>query len=1064
MAGGEKDGNGLEQSSASVGKRDKGIIAWMINHRVTSNLMMIVFLLGGLYMVTQIKQEVFPEFEFDGVQIVVVYPGSSPEEVEKGIIIAIESAIMGIEGVKEIRSSAAEGMGWVVVWFYSDADRQKVYQDIKQAVDRITTFPQSIERPEVSLMGRQRPVLEIQLYGDVSELVLREMAERARDRLLQHEEISQVDLQGAREQRVLVEVSQEALRRYGLSLQMIAATLGSASVEVPGGKLETPSGQVLLRVKDRRDWARQYAKIPVITTPEGTVIRMKDIATVEEGFEDTNKYATFDGKRSIGLTVYRVGEQTPLNVAKSARQVMRELEKELPPGIEWNISRDRSRIYEQRLHLLLKNAFYGLILVLIVLGLFLEIRLAFWVTMGIPISFLGSFLFLPSMDVSINIVSMFAFIVALGIVVDDAIVAGENIYEYRMKGMSFVQAAIQGTKDVAVPIGFAILTNVVAFLPLAFMEGVMGKIWKVIPIVVITVFLISWVEALFILPSHLAHARDTNNTKKGLFRRFQLQIARLLQGFIEKLYKPFLALALRYRFLTLSIGAGLLVIAISYVRSGRVGIILMPRVEADVAVATAVLPYGSPVTALEEVREQLEVSIEKIKKRHGGDKLVEGVFTVVDENQVEVLAYLREPHIRPLSTGKVTDLWRKEVGRIPGLQYLRFESDRGGPGSGAALTVELSHRDIEVLDKASSALAERLGEFSQVTDIDTGYTPGKRQLNFRLTEEGRSLGLSSREIGRQVRDAFYGAEAKRQQRLRNEVRVLVRLPEEQRTSEYFVENLLIRTPDGRYVPLRQVAVLERGRAYTKIDRRDGRRIVRVTANVEPIGKTNAVISDLKKSVLPELVKDYPGLAYDFRGRREYMKESFGSLGKWFIIALLVIFILLAVPFRSYSQPMVVMMAIPFGIVGAIGGHLLMGYNLSVMSMMGIVALAGVVVNDSLVFIDYANRLVAKGESSRVAVLLAGTRRFRPILLTTLTTFGGLTPMMLETSRQARFMIPMAISLGFGILFATVITLVLVPCLYLMVQDVRGWIAAAGRRVMGERGEPEKAGDEDENHL
>ncbi len=1064
MPGGEKEKNS-KQGSASAGKRDKGLIAWMVNNRVTSNLMMIVFLLGGLYMVTQIKQEVFPEFEFDGVQIVVVYPGSSPEEVEKGIIIAVESAIMGIEGVKEIRSSAAEGMGWVVVWFYSDADRQKVYQDIKQAVDRITTFPQSIERPEVSLLGRQRPVLEVQLYGDVSELVLREMAERARDRLLQHEEISQVDLQGAREQRVLVEVSQEALRRYGLSLQMIAGILGSASVEVPGGKLETPSGQVLLRVKDRRDWARQYAKIPVITTPEGTVIRMKDIATVEEGFEDTNKYATFNGKRSIGLTVYRVGEQTPLNVAKSAREVMRELEKDLPPGIEWNISRDRSRIYEQRLHLLLKNAFYGLILVLVCLGLFLEIRLAFWVTMGIPISFLGSFLFLPTMDISINIISMFAFIVALGIVVDDAIVAGENIYEYRMKGMSFVQAAIQGTKDVAIPIGFAILTNVVAFLPLAFMEGVMGKIWKVIPIVVITVFLISWVEALFILPSHLAHARDTNsNTKKGLFRRFQLSIAGLLQGFIGKIYKPFLALALRYRFLTLSIGASLLFIAIGYVRSGRVGIILMPRVEADVAVATAVLPYGSPVSALEEVREQLEVAIEKIKKRHGGNKLVEGVFSVVDENQVEVLAYLREPHIRPLPTGKVTELWRKEVGKISGLQYLRFESDRGGPGSGAALTVELSHRDIEVLDKASSALAERLGDFSQVTDIDAGYTPGKRQLNFRLTEEGRSLGLSSREIGRQVRDAFYGAEAKRQQRMRNEVRVLVRLPEKQRTSEYFVENLLIRTPDGTYVPLRQVAVLDRGRAYTKIDRRDGRRIVRVTANVVPIGKTSTVISDLNKTVLPDLVKDYPGLAYDFRGRREYMKESFGSLGKWFIIALLVIFILLAIPFRSYSQPMVVMMAIPFGIVGAVGGHLLMGYNLSVMSMMGIVALAGVVVNDSLVFIDYANRLVAKGETSRVAVLHAGTRRFRPILLTTLTTFGGLTPMMLETSRQARFMIPMAISLGFGILFATVITLVLVPCLYLMVQDVRGWIAAAVRRVMGERSEREKVGDEDENHL
>lgn len=1044
----EKDEN---QDNKQSEKREKGMIAWFVNNRVTSNLIMWALLLGGLFMMTQIKQEVFPEFELDGVSVVVVYPGSSPEEVEQGIITAIESAVMGIEGVKEIRSSASEGRGWVIIWFYSDADRQKVHQDVKQAVDRITTFPQGAERPEVMLMGRQRPVLDIQLHGDVSELVLREMAERARDRLLQEPDISQVDLRGAREHRILVEISQEALRRYGLTLQTVAARLGAASIEVPGGKLETPAGQILLRVTDRRDWARQYAEIPIITTPEGTVIRAKDIATVEEGFEDSNNLATFNGRRSIGLTVYRVGEQTPLDVSRSTRKAMAELEKDLPPGIDWNISRDRSRIYEQRLNLLLKNAFYGLILVLIFLGLFLEIRLAFWVTMGIPISFLGAFLFLPSMGVSINMISMFAFIVALGIVVDDAIVAGENIYEYRMKGMSFTQAAIQGTRDVAIPIAFAIITNVVAFLPLAFIEGTMGKIYKAIPFVVVTVFLVSWVEAVLILPSHLAHARNNKN-RKSLFRRFQLQIARGLQWFINSIYKPFLKLILRYRLLTIACGVSVLITALAYVQSGRIGMILMPRIEADVAVATAVLPYGSPMSEVEAVRDRLEATMEEIKAEHGGETLVEGVFSVIEENQVEVFAFLQDPDVRPLSTHEVTELWRQKTGRISGLQFMRFESDRGGPGAGAALTVELSHRYIDTLNRASEALAEKLEDFAQVTDIDSGYTPGKRQLNFKLTPEGQSLGLSSREIGRQVRDAFYGAEAKRQQRLRSEVRVLVRLPEEQRTNEFFVENLLVTTPDGRFVPLRQVALLERGRSYTSIDRRDGRRIIRVTANVTPLGMTSRVISDLNRETLPVLARDYPGLAYEFRGRRQHMAESLSSLWSGFGIAMIVIFFLLAIPFRSYVQPIIVMIAIPFGLVGAVFGHVLMGYDLSLMSMMGIVALAGVVVNDSLVFIDYANKRVAEGKSSRAAVILAGTRRFRPILLTTLTTFGGLTPMMLETSRQARFMIPMAISLGFGILFATIITLVLVPCLFLFIQDVRNLLTKYGGRLMGTRPE------------
>lgn len=1042
MSEGASKGERPDKSPAA-----RGPMAWMTKNRVTPNLLMIVLLAGGLYMATRIKQEVFPEFEIDWVQVTVVYRGASPEEVEKGIVVAVESAIRGIEGVKEVRGIASEGVGIVYANLYTDADRQKAHQEIKQAVDRITTFPQNAERPEVNLLVRRRHVMSIHLYGDVSERALREVAEQVRDRMLRHPDITQVDLWGARDYRILVEIPQETLRRHGLTLREVARRLGAASVELPGGKLETKGGQVLLRVKDRRDWARQYAQIPIITTPEGSVIRLEEIAEVKEGFEDTNRYAAFNGKKSLGIAIYRVGEQTPGSIAKAAREVMAEAEKDLPPGVRWTVGRDRSEIYQQRLHLLLKNAFIGLVLVLVVLGLFLELKLAFWVTMGIPTSFLGALLFLPGMDVSINMISMFAFIVALGIVVDDAIVAGENIYEYRNQGMSFLDAAIQGARDVAIPISFAILTNIVAFLPLYFVEGYIGKIWKVIPIVVITAFAISWVEALFILPAHLAHARrkskkengaatGASREKTGLAGRFQSRVAGALQAFIQKVYTPFLRRCLRFRLLTLAGGIAVLIGTVAFVISGRVGIILMPRVESNVAVATAVLPYGSPREKVKEVGGRLRRALREMARRNGGEDLLEGAFTLVEENKVEVMGLLTDPGVRPLSTRKVTQLWREEVGPIAGLQYLRFESDRGGPGSGAALTVELSHRDMDMLDRASEALAARLTEFSNVKDIDDGYTPGKEQLNFRLKPAGQSLGLTSAAIGRQVRAAFYGAEAKRLQRRRNEVRVLVRRPEWQRDSEYFVENLLITAPNGKRVPLRQVAEVERGRAYTEIKRRDGRRTVRVTANVVPIGKTSQIIAELKKTVLPQLTDDYPGLGYDFRGRREYFKESMSSLWSGFGLALIAIFFLLAIPFRSYAQPAIVMMAIPFGIVGAVLGHLVMGYNLSVMSMMGIVALSGVVVNDSLVLINYANRLTKKGTPPVEAITQAGARRFRPIVLTTLTTFGGLAPMIMETSRQARFMIPMALSLGFGILFATFITLVLVPCLYLLVEDGR----------------------------
>ena len=1036
---------GETHSNGGVGNH--GPVAWMTRNRITPNLLMLIFLVGGFTVASRIKQEVFPEFDSDMVMVRVAYPGSSPEEVEQGIILAVEEAIRALDGVKEITATAAESMGMVMAELEEGADNQRVYQDIKQQVDRIVTLPLDAEEPEVSLMIRRREVLQIQLYGDASEWVLRELAEQVRDRLLQDEQITQVDLYGARKYEVAIEIDQHVLRTYGLTLNDVAQRVRQTSVEIPGGNIETQGGDIMLRVSERRDWAREFATIPLITTADGSVLFLGDVAQIRDTFEEQDRYATYNGKRAIALAVYRVGEQTPIGVSDAVRAAMAEIEADLPPGIDWVINRDLSTIYRQRLELLLKNAFLGLTLVILLLGVFLEFRLAFWVTMGIPISFLGAFLFLPWLGVTINIISMFAFIVALGIVVDDAIVVGENIYEYRQRGMPALQAAIQGARDVLLPVTFSILTNIVAFMPLCFIPGFMGKIWKSIPFVVITVFSISWVEALLILPCHLAHGR-MGSPGGGPLGTVQHRFSTGLDWFIKRVYMPFLDVCIRFRIITVAISMAVLIVILGYVFSGRIGVILMPRVESDQAVVTATLPYGSPLSKAEEVSGQLVAAAEKAVQANGGEKLAEGVFSLIDENVIEVTIYLTDPDVRPISTTELTQFWREQTGTIPGLKSLLFEADRGGPGRGAALTIELSHRNIDVLDRASEALAETLADFPNVKDIDDGYTPGKRQLDYSLNREGHSLGLTQQTLARQLRNAFYGAEAVRQQRGRNEVKVKVRLPREQRVRKYDLEQLLIRTPQGTDVPLAQIAEVTPGRAYTTIDRRNGRRTVTVTANVEPISQSSQMQATLEEEVLPELAATFPGLSYAWEGRQQDMMESTASLFIGLTIALFAIYALLAVPFVSYYQPIVVMIAIPFGIVGAVLGHMLMGYALSLMSMMGIVALCGVVVNDSLVLIDYANRQRREGASPSEAIHQAGGRRFRPILLTTLTTFGGLAPMIFETSRQARFMIPMAISLGFGILFATTISLVIVPCLYLITEDVGRavrWLRFGNRR-------------------
>ncbi|MBU1162665.1 MAG: efflux RND transporter permease subunit, partial [Proteobacteria bacterium] len=822
-----------------------------------------------------------------------------------------------------------------------------------------------------------------------------------------------------------------------------AQRIRRASVELPGGAIRTPSGDILVRMKERRDFGPEFAQIPIITTNDGTRILLEDIATVKDGFEETTVSSSYNGKQAVMLDVYRVGDQTPISVSDAVRRVVEEVNVALPQGLCVDLRNDRSDIYRQRLGLLTKNGFIGLALVFILLALFLEPCLAFWVSLGIPVSFLGSLFLLNISDVSINMISMFAFIVTLGIVVDDAIIVGENIYYHQQQGKTWFKASVTGTREIAVPITFTVLTNMVAFVPMFFVPGVMGKVFKQMPLVVISVFAISLIECFFILPAHIGRRR--REAPSGLFGwifQAQQRFGRAFLEFVNKRYGPFLHTTIRWRYLTMATGITIILITIGYIKSERMGFELFPKIESDYAMVTAVLPFGTAFEKARQVEKKLIQAAQEVTSQNGDKELVEGIFSSIQDNTIEIRAYLTPPGVRPLSTADVIRQWREQVGVIPGLEYIKFESDAGGPGSGAALSVELRHQKMDLLERASSDMAEALSFYPNAKDIDDGFSPGKQQIDFKIKPEARSLGLEANEVARQVRHAFYGAEALRQQRGRNEVKVLVRFPRQERISEYSLEEMILQTPKGTEIPLRDAVYISRGRSYTDINRRNGQRIVTVTADVSPRSQAGQILNSIKAEILPELQQKYPGLAYSFEGHQADQKESMQSLTRGLLMAMIVIYAMLAVPLNSYIQPLIIMIAIPFGIVGAVIGHLIMGYSLSILSMFGVVALSGVVVNDSLVLIDFANRRRLAGMAPIEAIHASGIHRFRPIILTTLTTFGGLAPMIFETSRQARFLIPMALSLGFGVVFATLITLILVPSFYMIIEDIKPKTAKA----------------------
>lgn len=1036
----------MEKRENGKTARKEGVIGFMARNSVVSNLLMLLLLAGGLFTMTKIQKEVFPEFQLDFVEVSVAYPGASPAEVEQGVLQPVEEAVRSVQGIKEIVSEASEGSGEISIELIAGSERMRAFQDIDQAINRIRTFPDDIERPVVRLQSRQRDVLQIGLYGDADIWTLRTLAERLRNILLSNPEITQVELGNVPDYETRVEIPRQTLQKYNLTLGQVATIIRQSSNDVPAGAVQTQSGEILLRMQERKQWAEEFGDITIVSSDDGAKVSLSDIATITDGFEETGFHGQFNQANYVELRIFRIGDQSPLEIAEVTEEILENFQ--LPPGIRYRTDSNRAEDYRERLSLLTENGLLAIAIVLIILTLFLEYRLAFWVMMGMTVSFIGGMIILPLIGVSVNMISMFGFLVVLGIVVDDAIVVGENIYEYRQKGLSPIQAAIAGAKDVSLPVTFSIITTIIAFVPLLFMPGETGKFWQPLPAVVIVILAISLIEALFILPSHLAHLKIKSSSKKWVstLEGWQQSFAKGFDRFVDQKYRPFLDLCLKYRYITLSAAVALLLIVGGYGYSGHMGLIMMPEVAADEIEAGVRLPVGTTPDQAAKVAHAISESTQRMFEEHNLYEVAEGIKTNVrGQNFIDVEIVMLPPDQRDITAAEVIALWRDNIGDIEGVDQISFEAERGPGGARQDISIDLSHSDIDVLERATAAFVERMESFSNTRDVTDSYNKGKMQYDYKLLPQGRNLGLTSDEVGRQLRDGFFGALAMRQLRGMNEIEVRVKLPIEERKDIKNLEKFLIRTADGIEVPLLDVVEVEEREAFTSINRRDGRRVVNVSMDVEPANTVGRVIASTQNELLPQLRADFPGITWSFEGSQADMRESTSTLQAGFAIAMLLIYALLAIAFNSYLQPLIVMTAIPFGIVGAVIGHILLGYDLSLVSLMGVIALSGVVVNDALIMIDYANKRRKEGDPIYQSIHEAGLRRFRPIILTTMTTFGGLAPIILEKSSQAFYLIPMAISLGFGIVFATAIILVIVPCLYLTFEDLR-LLTLKGRTV------------------
>lgn len=1031
-------------------------IYWFAKNHVAGNLLMIAVMVAGYLSWGKIKKEIFPETAIDVVLVSIPYPNATPEEVERGVCVPVEEAIEDVNGVDRIKSTASQSMGTVVIEIKSGFNVRNVMDDVKTRVDAITNFPEEAETPTVDELVLNNEVISVAIFADTDEGSLLELSNRLRDRLQDLPEITKVTLANSRPYEIGIEVSEDTLRSYGLTFDQVANAVRASSLDLPAGSVRTDAGDVLVRTESRRYRPDEFASITVVTRQDGSQVKLGEIARIVDGFEEIDLESRFNGKPAMLLRVFRTGNEDTLKVAQAVKTyIANEAPRVFPDGVHFEIWKDDSKYLQGRLDLLGRNAMMGFALVLVILSLFLRPLLAFLVALGIPVSFLGALMLMPWLGVSINMISLFAFILVLGIVVDDAIVVGENVYERISNGEDPKHAAPAGTHEVGVVVIFGVLTTMMAFTPMLGLSGVSGRIWPNIPLVVIPTLAWSLLQSKFVLPSHLALLRRRDPSRPTLSDKILGGVDRALKAFIMGIYRPMLDLTMRWRYVSSCIFIAVLMVVVGLVSSGWIKFNFFPDVEADVIIARLSLANGvsfentrTAVRKIEAASAQLNA---EYRQQYGTDVIRNtlasaGVQPFLNGFQAlagapkgdhlgEVTIELIDGADRKMSGVAIASRWRELTGPIPGALDLTFQTQ--GAAGGNAIDLELTGSDIDELDSAAEMLKESLTTFSGVIDIADNNRPGQRELKLTIKPAGEILGLRLSDVARQVRQAFYGDEAQRLQRGRDEVKVMVRYPDAERRSMHNLTEMKIRAADGTEIPFNEVAEVTMGRSSSSIQRADRRRAVTVTADIDKAvlgANANEVVASLIKDVLPKMQQRFPGVNWGFQGEQKDQRQSVGEIRDKALIALLGIYVLLAIPLGSYFQPLIVMSVIPFGLVGAVLGHLGMGLNLSIMSMCGVVALAGIVVNDSLVMVEFVNRERALGHGLREAALKAGVRRFRPILLTTVTTFVGIMPMALETDLQARFLIPMAVSLGFGILFATFITLFLVPVIYLIMDD------------------------------
>ncbi|MBK1879933.1 efflux RND transporter permease subunit [Pelagicoccus mobilis] len=1043
----------------------KTAIAWFTRNPVAANLLMIcLLLLGGYALRERILFQEFPDYPGRTISVSVGYRGSTPEEIEESIVTRIEEAVYDIPGVKRLNARASESSGQVSILVEDGFDIDRVYDEVKSAVDGITTFPREARPPRVRRPQWQERVISVVIAGDLSEWDMKKLSEQVRDEIMNLPGVSLADLLATRPYEIGIEVSPQKLRQYGLSISQVSSAIRGSSINLSAGNIKAVGGDIRLRAQNQAYSQEDFENIVLRADDQGSRLTLGDVATVTDGFDEIPVESRHNGERAVAVNVYRTGNQSAIEVGHQVREYIKEAQPRMPEGISLTHWNDDSERIEQRLDTLSDSAIMGFLLVVGVLSLFLRPMLAFWVALGIPVAFAGAFAVLPFLGVSINLITLFAFILVLGIVVDDAIVTGENVFSHMQKGKSPLDAAIDGTQEVSVPVTFGILTTIAAFYPLMVMSGWRGNMFAQIPLVVIPVLVFSLVESKLILPAHLRHCKNIGHGKStrnslNFLQKIQRRIADTLETFVRRVYSPVLDTLLHHRYSTLAAFIGLLGIYVGLIVSDTLPYRYWPRVPRDTLRVNLTMPTGTAFETTQAHMERIEKEALKLADELNDASpypIISDVFAtaggspfgsgwggsragIAERGELVVAMSLKASSEAEMDTGDLAHLLRIRIGKIPDAQRFTLSYS----GSGEAISVDIRSRSTESLGDISLELQNRLRDFDGLFDISDSYETANDEFEIKLKPQAEQLGLSASKIASQIREAFFGVEAQRIPRGRDDVRVMVRYPLEHRKSLSTLENMLIRVSGSVEVPFSSVAELIPGKSLPSIRRIDGKRQITVTADANPIEvDIEAILADLNYNIMPQLVEKYPDLEYELSGdaRDRDEGESEFVAGIWFV--LIAVYVLLAIPLRSYVQPLVVMSAIPFGIVGALMGHQIMSYYdsglgiLSMMSFLGMLALSGVVVNDSLVMVDFVNKKLKEGANIHEAVRAAGARRFRPILLTSLTTFFGLAPLMFEQSKQAKFMVPMAVSLGWGVIFATFITLSLVPVICLVFDDIK----------------------------